>query len=323
MPASSTAASSTPSTVSNWVSNTNFPATMRETSRRSSIRRVCARALRSMAARPRARVCRVPLHASLHAILTEHARPAENGLEWRAQLVGEGGQELILQTIRLARLVEEDVLRRNRGHVRELHDQELVFGAELSVLLVRELEPAHRTPVAGAERRHQPAEQRKAARLHRVRQVELLPRHPDATRRAGREHVALERGERGAVRPLDPVPADACAPEGERRTRWDVERRAHLPRADQRAPRFPPRSRAARRPRGPRGARSTPRPGVAASRRGLRARPPAPSAARSCGTARRRRTPSSSAPAGPSARGRSRPRRASILAARRRRRRTP
>ncbi len=62
-----------------------LPAVMRETSRMSSTSCVCARALRSM--------------VRLHRSGAQHPRPAEDGVERRAQLVRHGGEEFVLGAV--------------------------------------------------------------------------------------------------------------------------------------------------------------------------------------------------------------------------------
>ena len=75
-------------------SSRSLPVTMRETSSRSSMSCACARGValddsRARAAPSLASSCRVP----------QHARPAEDGVERRAQLVRQGGEELVLGAV--------------------------------------------------------------------------------------------------------------------------------------------------------------------------------------------------------------------------------
>ena len=69
---------------------------MRETSRRSSIRRDCTWALRSTFSSARS------IDGERHRIGAQQLGPAEDGVERRAKLVREGGQELVLQPVGLA-----------------------------------------------------------------------------------------------------------------------------------------------------------------------------------------------------------------------------
>ena len=88
-------------------SSRSLPVMMRETSSRSSMSCACARALRSMVSRARAAAAGVELARA------QQLRPAEDGVERRAQLVREGGQELVLDAVGLLglparRLLEDE-----------------------------------------------------------------------------------------------------------------------------------------------------------------------------------------------------------------------
>ena len=90
------------------ISTWNLPATMRDTSRMSSMSWFWTLALRSMVSMARARVALVELAGA------QHVRPADDGGERRAQLVGEEGQELVLGAADLAGLLQEAPRRRRR-----------------------------------------------------------------------------------------------------------------------------------------------------------------------------------------------------------------
>ena len=86
------------------------PDTSREASRMSSTSWAWTLALRSMVARPWRR------RAGSSSVVLQEARPAQDRLQRRAQLVGDGGQELVLDPMQLlGLLVEALVGRRSRG----------------------------------------------------------------------------------------------------------------------------------------------------------------------------------------------------------------
>ena len=90
----STAARRTSATLIARASSRSLPLIARDTSSRSSMRRVCACAFRSIAA-----IARACCGGSI-VLRAEHARPAVDRRERRAQLVRHGHQELVLQVAR-------------------------------------------------------------------------------------------------------------------------------------------------------------------------------------------------------------------------------
>ena len=92
----SSAASSTGTSGSGSSSICSLPVVMRDMSTRSLTSCACACALRSISSS----AC-VP-RAAVQVIVQQHARPAEDDVQRRAELVRERGQELVLQAVRLA-----------------------------------------------------------------------------------------------------------------------------------------------------------------------------------------------------------------------------
>ena len=89
-----TTVSNTAAIDTGWMSSRSLPEVMRLTSSRSSIRRACARALRSIVAAALATSTAPALRPA------EQVGPAEDGVERRAQLVRQRGQELVLHAAR-------------------------------------------------------------------------------------------------------------------------------------------------------------------------------------------------------------------------------
>ncbi len=85
-------------------SSRSLPVMMRETSRRSEMSCAWERALRSIASSARRVVCSSTLPGA------QHLGPAEHGVERRAQLVGEGGEELVLDAVGLLGLLARRLL---------------------------------------------------------------------------------------------------------------------------------------------------------------------------------------------------------------------
>ena len=117
----STAASTTRSSRTGTEASVSLPLMMRETSSRSSMRRIWARALRSMASNA------APAASPCELAPPEHPDPREHGVERRPQLVRDRGEELVLGAVRLARLAEDGVLDRDRRHLGELDQAVLVL----------------------------------------------------------------------------------------------------------------------------------------------------------------------------------------------------
>ena len=143
-----------------------LPRLMRETSSRSSMSRV------------RCFICRVMTSidqsiCSLRPAPGGHADGVADGGERVPQLVGEHGEELVLAlVVRPQLVVEPRVLDGDGGEPRELHEDGLVVGRELALVLVRELEEPHALAVAADERGGEPA-------VHgRNRQGDLFQRLP-------------------------------------------------------------------------------------------------------------------------------------------------
>ncbi len=96
-----------------------LPVVMRETSRRSSISFVCALTFRSMTSRPR-------IASAGSFSRRSRLGPADDGIQRRAQLVREGGEEFVLQAVRLPIPGEDRVLDGDGGDLHELHEDRLV-----------------------------------------------------------------------------------------------------------------------------------------------------------------------------------------------------
>ena len=90
----SSAASSTGTTGSDSSSTRSLPVVIRDMSTRSLTSCACACALRSISSR----ACRRVLVAEM--TVEQHARPAEDHVQRRAQLMGQRRQELVLQAVR-------------------------------------------------------------------------------------------------------------------------------------------------------------------------------------------------------------------------------
>ena len=103
----------------------------------------------------------------------QQAGPGEHGGERRPELVRHGGEELVLQAVRLALLGVERVLDRNRGHLRELDEHVLVLVRERA--LPENADGADRGAVARGERRGA-GQRRRLGRAARRRRPALPPR---------------------------------------------------------------------------------------------------------------------------------------------------
>jgi hypothetical protein len=70
---------------------------------------------------------RPPMHGRLHRALAQHVRPAEHGVERRPELVRQGRQELVFQTVRFRGfLIKACVVDRNGGPARDAGGEQLV-----------------------------------------------------------------------------------------------------------------------------------------------------------------------------------------------------
>ena len=87
----------------------------------------------------------------------EQARPAQHGVQRRAQLVAEGGEEFIFHPIGFAGFGKNGVFNSDGGHLGELDEDRLVILVEIAISLVGKLEQADISPIAAHQRSGQEA----------------------------------------------------------------------------------------------------------------------------------------------------------------------
>ena len=210
--AASTAASTTASRSTGCTSSRSLPVTMRETSSRSSMSCVCARALRSMTSRPRARVGRVELRRP-----AQHARPAEDRVSgvrssWESVARNSSLSRFASRasSTRLFSIASEASARAARAA--------LVLEAELADRLSESCSRRSRGRRWRAAARPKPAAERQTRRKAAgCARSQLLPATPHAARRRRRpqrDH-AWSRTERLPIRALGPRAGLLSAPRKE------------------------------------------------------------------------------------------------------------